>query len=152
MRLFRGHFCSKLLCCLVLALLLSSFVFLLAATSFRARIGSIGAVKAVNVGVYWDVDCSVVVTHLDWGVVEPGGSGNKVCFVRNEANVPIELSLFTENWSPLNASDYLSLTWNYDGAFLEVDEAVQVTFTLAVSSEVFGFTDFSFDIIVVGSG
>ena len=129
-----------------------SIVFLFAATSNSFSVRSFGSIKTVNVGVYWDVNCSVVVTHLDWGVVEPGGSGNKVCFVRNEANVPIELSLFTENWSPLNASEFLGLTWSYDGAFLEVDEAVQVTFTLAVSSEVFGFTDFSFDIIVVGSG
>lgn len=142
---------KKVVCCLFLVLLLSSLT-LLAATSYRAQIGSIGAVKAVNVGVYEDASCSVVVAFLDWGVVEPGASVSKVCFLRNEANVPITLVLSTDNWSPLNASDYLSLTWSYDGAFLEVDETVQVTFTLAVSSETVGFTDFSFDIIIVGSG
>jgi len=73
---------------------------------------------------------------------------NVIVYVKNEGNVAASITLATENWNPLNASDYLVLSWNYDGRQLNTREEAQVTLTLTVSSSVQGIEDFSFDIII----
>jgi len=62
------------------------------------------------------------------------------------------LSMYTSNWSPLNASDYMILSWDYGGQSIGVGEVVRVTFTLSVDASIEGITSFSFDITIVGSG
>jgi hypothetical protein len=59
--------------------------------------------------------------------------------------------MYTSNWSPLNASDYLSLSWDYGGQSIDVDEVVQVTFTLSVDAGIEGITSFSFDITIAAN-
>jgi hypothetical protein len=121
-------------------------------TQSSVRIRGQGTVKAVGVGVFWESNCTNTVSFIDWGIVEPGSMNNVTVHVRNEGNVAASISLATENWNPSNASDYLSLSWNYDGRQLNPLEVVQVTLTLRVSSSVQGITSFSFDIIVSISG
>jgi len=58
----------------------------------------------------------------------------------------------TSNWSPSNASSFMALSWDYGGQTLNVDEVIQVKLTLSVSASIEGITDFSFDIVIVGSG
>lgn len=118
----------------------------------ESKIGSGGAVKAIGVTVYSDAGCTSRLTSIDWGILEPGESKNVTCYIRNEGNSAVTLSLSTENWNPSNASLSITLTWNYDGQFIDPSEAIEVTFTLAVSASVSGITDFSFDIVIVGSG
>lgn len=115
-------------------------------------VGSSGTIKAVGVGVYWDSSCTNRVTSISWGTAEPGTSLNSTVYIRNQGNSPATLSMNTENWNPTNASGYLTLSWNYGGQTLAVDEVVPVTFTLVVSSGVQGITSFAFDIVIVGSG
>jgi hypothetical protein len=116
------------------------------------RIVGRGTVKAVGVGVFWDSNCTNPVSFIDWGMVEPGSMNNATVYVMNEGNVVASISLATENWNPSNTSDYLSLSWNYDGRQLNPLEAVQVTLALTVSSNVRGIESFSFDIIISISG
>jgi hypothetical protein len=138
-----------------LAVLLSIVALTVLASGFMqssVRIVGRGTVKAVGVGVFWDSNCTNPVSFIDWGMVEPGSMNNVTVYVRNEGNVAAGLSLATENWNPSNASDYLALSWNYDGRQLNPLEVVQVTLTLAISSSVQGITSFSFDIIISASG
>jgi len=60
--------------------------------------------------------------------------------------------MYTSNWNPSNASDYMTLSWDYGGQSINPDEVVQVTFTLSVDASIDGITGFSFDITIVGSG
>lgn len=138
-----------------LAVLLSLVALTVLASGFTqssVRIRGQGTVKAVGVGVFWESNCTNTVSFIDWGIVEPGSLNNVTVYVRNEGNVAANISLATENWNPSNASDYLSLSWNYDGRQLNPLEVVQVTLTLRVSSSVQGITSFSFDITVSISG
>jgi len=91
------------------------------------------------------------VSSIDWGILEPGSNVNKTVYIRNEGNAAATLSLATSNWSPSNASNYLTLTWNYGGQTLKVNEAIQVKLTLSASSSVTGITNFSFDITITAS-
>jgi hypothetical protein len=115
-------------------------------------LNSVGTVKALGVGVYWDSGCSQSVSVIDWGSVEPGAVKNVTIYVRNEGNTPATLSLQTSNWNPANATDYISLSWNYNGQTIDLNQVIGVTLSLSISSNIEGITTFSFDIVIVGSG
>lgn len=116
------------------------------------RVSNTGTVKTIGVGVYWDYECTNAVGGIGWGTLEPGSSKSDTCYVRNEGNSPYVLSLETSNWTPSTASQYLTLSWDYGGQSINPDEVTQVTFTMSVSADIQGITDFSLDIVIVGSG
>jgi len=113
-------------------------------TSIRSR----GDIDAINVGVYWNGNCSNPVSFVDWGSIEPGSVKNVSLFIRNEGTVAADLFLSTDNWSPSNASEFVMLSWDYSGQILDRFEIILVVLTLRVSSEVRGISSFSFDIII----
>jgi hypothetical protein len=124
----------------------------IAVMQWTQRIPSSATVKAVGVGIYKDVNFTVSVTQIDWGIVEPGQSKNFSAYIVNRSNVPITLSMTTENWNPTNASKVITLTWNYSGTKIAVDDYVFVTFVLSVDQAISGIDAFSFTIVVTGSG
>jgi hypothetical protein len=133
----------------VLALSLTGQV--LSAVQSSRTVSNAGTVRAFGVGVYRDSKCTNALVSIDWGTLEPGSSEDVTCYVRNELSSVSTLSMYTSNWSPLNASDYMSLTWDYGGQSIEVDEVAQVTFTLSVDTSIEGITNFSFDITIVAN-
>jgi hypothetical protein len=60
--------------------------------------------------------------------------------------------MITESWNPINASNFIALTWNYDGAKIIVDGYVFVTFVLSVDQATLGIDTFNFTIVIMGSG
>jgi hypothetical protein len=119
---------------------------------FSTTIGSGGTVKTVNVGVYWDEGCSDPVSYLDWGVVEPGSQKDLTIYIKNEANVPVTLSLGTVSWDPVEASSYITLSWDYSDQLLELDASIEVTLTLSISSSLHDIDNFNFGVVIAGSG
>ena len=124
----------------------------ISATQTDRTIPNAASVKTIGVGVYWDQACSNRVTSINWGVVEPGSSVDKTVYIRNEGNAASTLSKATSNWNPANASGYIALNWDYGGQTVNINEAVQVKFTLVVSSSIAGITSFSFDTVITASG
>jgi len=124
----------------------------LSALQTSRTVSNAGTVKAIGVGVYWNNECTDPLSSIDWGILEPGSSKNVTCYIRNEGNSVSTLSMYASNWSPSNASDYLTLSWDYGGQSINPDDVVQVTFTLSVDASIDGITSFSFDITIVGSG
>ena len=115
--------------------------------------GSIQIQTTVGIGVYSDSQCNNALSSMSWGTLEPGGSQNVVCYIKNEGSSPSTLSMYPSGWDPesLATSNYLVLSWNYDGHSINPDDSVQVTFTLTVDAGITGITTFSFDITIVGS-
>jgi hypothetical protein len=143
----------KLLATLILAvtvLAATAAISTLAAISNSKSIQNYGTVKAVNVGVYWDSACTNATSTVNWGMLSPGASSNVTLYVRNEGNIAFKLSLTTQNWNPVNASNYMALTWNRQGQTLNAGSVTQAALTLSVYSNVTGITSFSFDIIIAG--
>ena len=114
-------------------------------------VSSSGSIQTIGVGIYSNAQCTSPVTSIPWGTIEPGTSQDYVCYIKNEGNAPSTLSMYTSNWSPSGASEYISLSWNYAGQTLDPEESIQVTFTLTVSESITGITTFSFDITIVGT-
>ena len=136
----------------VLMLMVWLLVAIAVSTMNLVLISNIGRIKTVNVGVYEDFDCTVPLSYIDWGMLEPSDVRNEIAYIQNEANVPIILTLTTQDWVPSNASDFISLTWDYDGSEIAVDAVVEVVFSLTVSPDISAIESFSFDIIIVGEG
>lgn len=123
------------------------------ASLFASRVipGNSGTVKAVGVGVYWDQACTQNVTSINWGLVEPGSSENVTVYIRNEGNAPATFSMSTSGWNPAEAATYITLRWDYNGQTVSKQAVIAVKFTLSVSSDIVGITDFSHDIIVTAT-
>jgi hypothetical protein len=113
--------------------------------------GSIEIQTTVGLGVYANPQCTTPLTTLSWGTLQPGGSQNLVCYIKNEGNTPTTLTMYASNWSPTSAATYLDLNWNYDSNPIDVDVVIQITFTLTVSPDIEGITTFGFDVTVLGS-
>jgi hypothetical protein len=133
-------------------MVLASMAVVYALTYPSVRLRSVGNIKALGVGVYWDSGCSQPVSSIDWGMVEPGAVKNVTVYIRNEGNAPITLSLQTSNWNPPNAADYISLNWNYNGQAINANQVIAVTLSLSISTNIQGITSFSFDIIFLAVG
>lgn len=134
-----------------LAIALASTASGLALLSTRITISNVGTVKAIGVGIYWDIGCSNRVTSVDWGMAEPGITKNVTFYIRNEGNTPITLSINTTNWNPPNASNFITLQWDYDDQPIQPNQTLQIQLMLAISPDIEGITSYGFDIILNAS-
>ena len=114
-------------------------------------LSSTGTIETIGVGVYLDIQCSSPLTSIAWGTLEPGANQNVVCYIKNEGNTAMTLSMYASNWSPSSAENYLTLNWNYNSSPIDPDEVVQITFTLTVATDITGITTFGFDVTIVGT-
>ena len=137
--------------CIVAGLLAGS-IGTYAALQWTARIRTTAQLKLLGVGVYKDVSFTMPVTEIDWGMVEPGENKTYSAYIKNESNVPITLTMYTENWNPAEAASSITLTWDCEGNRIDIDASIGATFTLMVGPSTSGFTSFSFTAVIVGSG
>jgi hypothetical protein len=114
-------------------------------------LSSASYVEGVNVEVYWDSKCTQIVDSVDWGSPEPGESISRTVYIKNPGDAKMVLDLSSSSWSPAGAESYLSVTWERQGATIDVDEVVQATLTLAVSDLITGVADFFFNIVIEGT-
>ena len=115
-------------------------------------LSSQGSIKTIGVGVYSDSGCTNKLSSIDWGTLEPGANKNVTTYIRNEGTSTMTLSLSTSNWNPTSASQYITLSWDYGGKSLAVNEVLKVIFTLKISASTTGITSYSFDITITGTG
>jgi hypothetical protein len=115
-------------------------------------ISNVGSLKTIDIEAYWDASLTNRVNGIDWGTLEPGDQKSFSIYFHNEGNSAVTLSESASNWNPSAAATYLIVSWDYNGQTIEADKNLQVTLTLSVSADITGITNFSFDIIVVGTG
>lgn len=130
----------------------SLIVFIVFSAISSPTIHCTGTVKAVGVGVFWDANCTNTTASINWGTLEPGENKTVTLYIKNTSNVPVNVTMVTENWQPSNTSDYIFLTWDCEGKHLAVDEVTPAILTLSVSPDIHGITSFSFDIRIIGEG
>ena len=138
----------------VIALILVSvaFVGLVAWTIYESipKLYNYGKIRVIGVEVYADANLTQILERIDWGVLDPGENKSHSCWIKNIGNDAQKLVMWTETWSPVNASDWISLSWDYVGSWVAANASVPVVFTLHVDPNIDGVTNFSFDIWVKG--
>ena len=137
---------------LALVALAVTAVAVAATVYFILRVRGTGRIKLVGLKVYSDPELTKEVSAIDWGTLSPGDHGQVLLYLKVTSNVPTNLTLKTENWSPAAAENYLALTWDYDGALLAPGQVRATWFTLEVAETITGITDFAFDIVIIGAG
>lgn len=104
------------------------------------------------IAVYYDPDCMVPASSIDWGTLYVGGSKDVTIYVRNEGSVPVTLSNST-TWYSATASGYMTLNWNYKSQELAASSVMKIVLTLAVASDIPATVkDFSFDLTITATG
>jgi hypothetical protein len=106
----------------------------------------------VDIGVYSDSACTQTATSLNWGSLEPGDQATRTVYVKNNGNTAVSLSVSTTGWSPLNAQQWMTVSWNRQGETLQPNQSIQATITLTVSSSIdSGISNFNFDVTITGT-
>jgi hypothetical protein len=122
------------------------------ATLTSKKLSSTGSIQTTaDIGIYSNPQCSTPLTSLSWGTLEPGQSQAIACYIKNEGSSALTLSMYPSGWDPAEAQTYLTLNWNYNGASINPDAVVPITFTLSVDESIEGITSFSFDVNIVGT-
>ena len=110
-----------------------------------------GKIKGLNVKVYSDSACTVELTQIDWGLLEPGQSKTVTCHLKSTSTVNATLSMTTGSWNPSSASGYISLSWNREAYRIKPSEVVSATLTLTISQSITGISSFTFTITIVAA-
>jgi len=85
------------------------------------------------------------------GVIEVGGTSTSTIYLLNNGNVDTVVYLESHNWVPSETSNYMVLSWDYDGTSLAPGENRAINVFLHVSSDCPELEVFKFELIIVGS-
>jgi len=115
-------------------------------------IQSTGNVYAIELEAFWDNQCTNRCTAINWGWLHPGDTKTTTIYLRNTGNTPIILSLSTSDWSPAEASNYISVAWDREG-YNMTEQVIACNISLAVSQSIENTTiqSFSFNIIITAT-
>ena len=113
-----------------------------------STVTSTATINGNMLGIYWDLGCTQGVDSISWGTLYVGSSRTVSMHIRNEGEATIHLSLTTTDWQPAEASEVLSLDWNYDGRKLYPNEVVPIGLRLSLSPDPKGLTSFGFNIVM----
>lgn len=148
MKLARGTVLPLIAVALLLSLVSAAYFFSLRITNHvKIEYPSPPQPPTVKIGIYKDSSCTTVLTEIDWGTFQPSQVRAYPAWIRNEGDVPVTLSLRTENWNPPEAEQYMALTWNYAGE-IQVNTIITIEFQLTVFSNITGVTNFSFVTVI----
>ncbi|MGB9693302.1 MAG: hypothetical protein ACPLYF_00495 [Fervidobacterium sp.] len=131
---------------LILILLIASVGIGYAILQYFYHIHSVGNIQTISVQI--KDDNGNILTSIDWGTLTPNSTKNFHVFAINNGTVPITLNLLTENWNPTNASNFISLSWDYLGDTINPGMQHPIIFTLTVNPDVSNISSFSFDIVI----
>jgi len=137
---------------LAVTLALVGGVFVSGVMNASKTLPSTGSIKSINVDVYWDFDCTQNATVIDWDILEPGDMVNKTVYIKNSGSSGVTLYLSSIDWIPVEAENLFWFTWDMEGATVEADDVVQAVLMLEVSESITEDTDFSFSIVIEGTG
>lgn len=84
---------------------------------------SSGAIKIesnAEISLFSDFQCTQPLTAIDWGNLPRGVLVERTVYVKNLGTEVITLCVNTSSWEPVNATDYFTFNWAYDGNILGV--------------------------------
>jgi hypothetical protein len=110
---------------------------------------SVGFGKSID--VYSDINCVSSLQSIDWGTLLPGEKKNVAIYVRNEGESSTVLALNPSGWTPVEAPNFMTITWNYSGSSVGSGQIMAIVLTLTVNPSINGITDFGVNIDVNSS-
>lgn len=106
---------------------------------------------SANLGVDSDSACTIPVTSINWGTLNPGGNTAQTVYIKNTGSgLSLALNMTTSNWST-GANGQITLTWNQENTRLNPGQSVAAILTLNVSPTIADVTNFSVQITITGT-
>jgi len=116
---------------------------LLSHSDYDIYLPSLGTIKTIDVEIYWDPNGEnktetlswdeIKIEKLDWDEIKTG-TVNTTVYVKSVSNFRVTLNMFLTDWNPEAISDYITISWDYNGTHLNPGEIIPVTMTLSASS------------------
>lgn len=116
---------------------------LLSESDSEVYLPSLGTIKTIDVEIYrdpngenkmqtlsWD---QIKIEKLDWDEIKTE-TVNTTIYVKSVSNFRVTLNLKLTDWNPEAISDYMTISWDYNGTQLDPGEIIPVTMTLSASS------------------
>ncbi|MEM2589608.1 MAG: hypothetical protein QXT44_07435 [Candidatus Bathyarchaeia archaeon] len=141
----------KLFAFLLPWLLTGAFVAYAVITS-HYHIHNCGCIHTIGLEVYKDQECTQLCTSISWGTLYPGETVTRVVYAKLLGNTPATLIMTYGNWTPSEAQNYITLSWNYTGDTLNPWDVLPIEFTLSVAENITGIEQFEFYITITASG
>jgi hypothetical protein len=110
---------------------------------------SVGFGKSID--VYNDPNCMNSLQSIDWGTLSPGERKNVTIYVRNEGRSGTVLALNPNGWTPVEASNFMTIAWNYSGKPVAPGQIAAIVLTLTVDPSIQGIANFDVNIDVTSS-
>jgi hypothetical protein len=104
-----------------------------------------------GIGVYWDENCTIPVSSISWGNLSLGQEKSVTMYVRNDGNETAFLTEAATDWSPVQASQCLTFSWDLSEREIAPGSTISVVQTLQVPMNATGISTFSFGINFYGS-
>jgi hypothetical protein len=105
----------------------------------------------VEVDVFKDPECTILLENFVWGEIETGGTSTQTVYIKNNGDINLVLTLSSDNYYPINLVDFINLYWDYDGSPIAPGEILEAQITLLIKSDCPVLDTFSFDVIITGS-
>lgn len=134
-------------------LVVAVIILIVALMIVSVKLGSHGKIKSVGVEIYKDSGLTENATDIDWGILAPGEAATATIYIYNSGNSPENVSFVVGNWTPPEAANYITVTWDYAGNFtLQGHEFRETVLTLSVSQQIKDIDEFNNDITITGTG
>jgi len=122
-----------------------------AVLSSSGKIGSSGRIIAIGAKVS-AVGSNQDLTNIEWGDLTAGATATRQISVTNNGTVPTTLSMSADDWIPLIAQQYLTITWNYtSGTLLQPGASQTITMTINVNQYVTGVNTYTNTIYIIAT-
>ena len=125
----------------LISILSTSGIAVYLSTYHNYTIPSFGTIKTIGVEAYWDQELENETTTINWGVIWLGASTNATLYIRSVSSTEIILQLYPSNITPHGISEYIDLSWNYNGTSLSPNDVIEVTLVLSTSGD-YSFVDY----------
>lgn len=102
----------------------------------------------INIDFFSDSGCTVPLSALTWGSLDPGANDTRTIYIKNSGSVNVTLNCTVSGWNPVEADDFISVTWDRENSVLAPGASVAATFTLTVSQGVVGIESYTMSINV----
>ncbi len=116
---------------------------MLSDSDYDIYVPSLGTIKTIEVETYWDQNGENKRETLSWGEIKIEKLNwdeikiyplNTTVYVKSVSNFIVTLNLNITDWNPVEISDYLTISWDYNGTLIKPGEIIPVTMTLSASS------------------
>jgi hypothetical protein len=116
---------------------------LLSESDSEIYLPSVGTIKTIGVETYWDQNGENKIEALTWDEIKIEKNEwdeitmepiSTTVYVKSVSNYRVTMNIFLTDWSPAEISDYLTISWDYEGEDMNPGEIIPVTLTLSAPS------------------